>query len=569
MESGQSPVWLKNYPSGVPAEIDAHRFASIPDMLVQSCTQYASRPALTHMRVALSYAQLDQLTRDFASCLQQMGLRRGDRVAVMLPNLLQYPVAMFGILRAGLVVVNINPLYTARELQHQLADSGAVAIVLLENFAHTLEQVIGATALRDVIITRVGDLMPPLRACMVNLFTGWVRHRVPTWHLPGSVSLHAALSRGRRLPPREPALSSEDIALLQYTGGTTGVPKGVMLTHGNLVANVEQIAAWLGNTLTAGQEVVVTPLPLHHIFALTANLLTFVRWGGNNVLVADPRDVRSLLHTLRSTHFSAISGVNTLFKALLDAPGFQAVCGARARTLKLAVAGGMTVEPEVALRWLRATGIPLTEGYGLTEAAPVVCINPVSGTAFTGNVGMPLPSTHVAIRDDAGRDLPPGQPGEICVQGPQVMRGYWNMPEETAHVLGADGWLRTGDVGMMDDQGAIRFLARSKEVIVVSGFKVYPREVEEVAMQHPAVQDARAVGVPDAHSGQVVGLFVVRRNPTLSSEALLAYCRARLTGYKAPRYIAFLPSLPRSAVGKPFVREHAADSPRAGGDACT
>lgn len=412
------PTWVEHYPPGVPAEVDVHRFASLADMLAHSCRRYATRAAFTSMKAVLTYAELDCLTRDFASYLQRLGLSRGDRVAIMLPNLLQYPVVLFGILRAGMVVVNVNPLYTAPELRHQLADSGATAIVVLENFAHTLQAVLGFTAVRHIVTTKVGDLLPPLRARLVNLLVKWIQRRVPPWRLPGSVSFHAALRRGRRQPPDEPPLTPEDIALLQYTGGTTGIPKGAILSHGNLVANVEQISAWLGATLEAGKEVVVTPLPLHHIFALTANLLTFVRWGGNNVLITDPRDLRTLLRTLRTTRFSAISGVNTLFRLLLDAPGFAEVCRANAGSLKVAVAGGMAVQREVALHWQQATGIPLTEGYGLTEAAPVVCINPVGGVAFSGAVGMPLPSTRVAIRDETGLDLPPGQAGEICVQGP-------------------------------------------------------------------------------------------------------------------------------------------------------
>ncbi|KAI3603188.1 Long-chain-fatty-acid--CoA ligase (plasmid) [Cupriavidus necator H850] len=548
------PTWVEHYPPGVPAEVDVHRFASLADMLAHSCRRYATREAFTSMKAVLTYAELDCLTRDFASYLQQQGLSRGARVAIMLPNLLQYPVVLFGILRAGMVVVNVNPLYTAPELRHQLADSGATAIVVLENFAHTLQAVLGSTAVRQVVTTKVGDLLPPLRARLVNLLVKWIQRRVPPWRLPGSVSFHAALRRGRRQPPDEPPLTPEDIALLQYTGGTTGIPKGAILTHGNLVANVEQISAWLGATLQAGKEVVVTPLPLHHIFALTANLLTFVRWGGNNVLITDPRDLRTLLRTLRTTRFSAISGVNTLFRLLLDAPGFAEICRANAGSLKVAVAGGMAVQREVALHWQQATGVPLIEGYGLTEAAPVVCINPVGGVAFSGAVGMPLPSTRVAIRDETGQDLPPGQAGEICVQGPQVMRGYWNMPEETARVLGVGGWMRTGDMGVMDTRGSIRFLARSKEVIVVSGFKVYPKEVEDVAMQHPGIRDACAIGVADERSGESVKLLVVRRDPALSAEAVLAHCRAQLTGYKVPHYVEFRPSLARSALGKVLLR---------------
>ncbi|WP_011295941.1 AMP-binding protein [Cupriavidus necator] len=565
--SAQGRIWLEHYPAGVPAEIDVHRFASLVDMIEQSCRRFATRPAFTHMGSVLTYTELDRLTRHFASALQRLDLQRGDRVAIMMPNLLQYPVAFFGILRAGMVVVNVNPLYSTRELQHQLADSGAAAIVVLENFAATLQAALDATALRHVITTQVGDLLPPLQACAVNLAAGWLPHRMRPWHLPGAISFPEALRRGRRQAPDELVITSDDVALLQYTGGTTGIPKGAVLTHGNLVANTEQISAWLGGTLEEGRETVVTPLPLHHIFALTANLLTFVRLGGNNVLVTDPRNVRSLLRTLRATRFSAISGVNTLFRLLLDLRGSDAVWRANAGALKVAVAGGMAVQRLVAQRWQQATGIPLTEGYGLTEAAPVVCVNPVEGVAFSGAIGMPLPSTRVAIRDEAGQDLPPGQAGEICVQGPQVMRGYWNMPQETARVLGADGWLRTGDLGVMDSRGSIRFLARGKEVIVVSGFKVYPGEVEDVAMQHPGIVDARAIGIPDAHSGEAVKLLVVRRDSALSAQAVLVHCRAQLASYKVPRHIEFWPALPRTDLGKASLRPSTDTQATAAGNA--
>lgn len=427
-------IWLKHYPAGVPAEIDVFRFASLKDMLEHSCARYQKRPAFTHMGVALTYGELDRLSRDFGTYLQVIGLRRGDRVAIMLPNLLQYPVALFGALRAGMVVVNVNPLYTARELQHQLADSGAVAIVVLENFAHTVQEVIATTAVRHIITTQVGDLFPPLRRWPVNFAIKRVRRMVPRWQLPGALAFNQALKSGARQTPTDVALGHEDIAFLQYTGGTTGVAKGTILTHGNMVANVEQTSAWIGGTLKEGIEVVITPLPLYHIFALTANLLTFVKWGANNVLITNPRDIPGLVRALRKTRFSVITGVNTLFNMLLNAPGFETVKQANAGALKVAVAGGMAVQRTVAERWQQMMGVPLIEGYGLTEAAPIVCANPLDARAFSGKIGMPLPSTRVAIKDEAGRELRPGEVGEICVQGPQVMRGYWNMPEETARV---------------------------------------------------------------------------------------------------------------------------------------
>ncbi|AOZ04340.1 long-chain-fatty-acid--CoA ligase (plasmid) [Cupriavidus sp. USMAHM13] len=468
----------------------------------------------------------------------------------MLPNLLQYPVAFFGVLCAGLVVVNVNPFCPASELQQRLVDSGARGIIVLEGATHTLQEIIRTTDLHLVVTTNVGDLLPPLRGCLMSLMAKWIGHGVRNSSLSGEIRLRTALRRGHNRALEKPELKPADIALLQYTSGTTGTPKGVVLTHGNLLANVEQISAWLGSVLDAGSEVVVTPLPLYHIFALTANMLTFVRWGGNNVLILDPRDSHALLRTLRTTRFTAISGVDTLFRRLLDAPGFEAACAANRGVLKLAVAGGMAVTPEVAQRWLQATGIALTEGYGLTEAAPVVCVGAVDGRMREGMIGMPLPSTRVEIRDETGRALPPGQAGEICVQGPQVMRGYWNLPAQTASVLDAAGWLRTGDLGKMDALGSFRFLARCAEVIVVSGFKVYPKEVEEVAMQHPGVRDACAVAVTDARSGEAVKLLVVRHDPTLSAGALIAHCRARLIAYKVPRHIEFRTELVHSELGK-------------------
>ncbi len=545
-----TPIWLRHYPAGVPAEVDIFRYSSLKDLLERSCARHAPRTAFTQMGVAMRYAELDRLSRDFGAYLQALGLRRGDRLAIMLPNLLQYPVALFGALRAGLVVVNVNPLYTARELQHQLADSGALAIVVLENFAHTLEQGRAGTALRHIITTQVGDLLPPWRRRLVNLTVKWLRRLVPRWQLPGAVAWPAALRCGSRLPLGEVALGHADPAFLQYTGGTTGVAKGAILSHGNMVANVEQTLAWIGGTLQEGREVVVTPLPLYHIFSLTANLLTFVRLGANNVLITNPRDIRGLVRELRRTRFSAITGVNTLFKLLLDAPGFGRVRQANAGALKVAVAGGMAVQRTVAQRWHQLMGMPLIEGYGLTEASPIVCANPLQAQAFSGKIGLPLPSTRVAIRDEAGQELPLGEVGEICVQGPQVMQGYWNMPQETARVLGPDGWLRTGDLGVMDEGGSLQFIDRRKDVIVVSGFKVYPTEIEDVVMLHPGVKEAGVVGVPDARSGEAVLLHVVKKDPALTADAVLAHCRANLTPYKVPRQVEFRATLPKSAIGK-------------------
>lgn len=555
------PIWLDHYPPGVPAEVDIHRFASLKDLLEQSCGRCRERPAFTNMGVTLSYGDLDRLSQDFGAYLQhELGLRRGERVAIMLPNLLQYPVALFGALRAGMVVVNVNPLYTARELQHQLADSGATAVVVLENFAHTLQHAIADTAVRHVIVTQVGDLFPQVKACLVNFVVKRIKRMVPRWQLPGAVAFNAALKRGARHGLEDMTLAPDDIAFLQYTGGTTGVAKGAILTHGNLVANVEQTSAWIGGALKEGEEVVVTPLPLYHVFALTANLLTFVKWGANDVLITNPRDIPGFIKELRKTRFSVMTGVNTLFNMLLNAPGFDTVKQANAGALKLSVAGGMSVQRAVAERWQQAMGVPLVEGYGLTEASPIVCANPLDAASFSGTIGMPIPSTRVEIRDEAGNPLPVGEAGELCVRGPQVMRGYWNMPEETARVRTKDGWLRTGDICQMDARGTIRFIDRYKDVVVVSGFKVYPNEVEEVLMMHPGVREVGVVGVPDEKSGEVVKAFVVKKDaakqdPALTAAALIAHCKTNLAAYKVPKQVEFRDKLPKSPIGKILRRE--------------
>ncbi len=550
------PIWLEHYPSDVPVEADILRFASLKDMLEQSCERFRERPAFTNMGEALSFGDLDRLSQQFGAYLQhELGLQQGDRVAIMLPNLLQYPVALFGALRAGMVVVNVNPLYTARELQYQLADSGAAAIVVLENFAQTLQHGIGSTAVRHVITTQIGDLFPPLKRCLVNFAVKRIKRMVPPWQLPAATRFNVALERGARHALQAVTLTPDDIAFLQYTGGTTGVAKGAILTHRNLVANVEQTSAWIGRTLREGEEVVITPLPLYHVFALTANLLLFVKWGGNNVLITNPRDIPGFIKTLRKTRFSAITGVNTLFNKLLDTPDFNRVKQANADALKLSVAGGMSVQRTVAERWQQLMGVPIIEGYGLTEASPIVCANPLDSTEFSGAIGMPIPSTQVEIRDESGQPLPVGEVGELYVQGPQVMRGYWNMADETAHVLSDDGWLRTGDICQMDAHGMVRFIERCKDVVVVSGFKVYPNEVEEVLMMHPGVKEVGVVGVPDDKSGERVKAFVVKRDPALTAEALIDHCREKLAAYKLPKQMVFRDTLPKSPIGKILRRE--------------
>jgi long-chain acyl-CoA synthetase len=470
----------------------------------------------------------------------------------MLPNLLQYPVVLFGVLRAGMVVVNVNPLYTPRELEHQLKDSGAAAIVVLENFAHTLAQVIESTPTRTVITTQVGDLLPPLRRLLTNAVVKRVKKLVPPWRLPGAVSLDRVLAAGRAQALDDVELGHDDLAFLQYTGGTTGVAKGAMLTHGNMVANVLQVAAWMSPNLNEGEETLVIPLPLYHVFALTG-CLSFFSMGAQTVLVANPRDMPAFIKALRQTPFTAIIGVNTLFRAMLDAPAFAQV---DLRHLKLAVAGGMAVQHIVAQRWKERAGVPLVEGYGLTETSPVAIANPITIQEWSGQIGVPVPSTDAAVLDDDGRPVPLGEVGEIGVRGPQVMRGYWNRPDETAKVMTADGWLRTGDMGLMDERGSIRLTDRKKDMIVVSGFKVFPNEIEDVLTMHPGVLEAAAIGVADERSGEKVKAVVVRKDPSLSEAELLAHCRQHLTAYKVPRSVEFRSDpLPKSNIGKILRRE--------------
>ncbi|MBA4093731.1 MAG: long-chain-fatty-acid--CoA ligase [Candidatus Accumulibacter sp.] len=546
-------IWLANYPAGVPHEIDATAYASLAEMFAQSCARYGARPAFQSMGTTLSYAEVERATQAFAAFLQRRcGLRKGDRLAIMLPNLLQYPVAVFGAFRAGLVVVNCNPLYTSRELERQLKDSGARAIVVLENFAHTVQESIGGTDVETVIVARLGDLFPQPKALLANFAVRYVKKLVPRWRIEGAIAFHEALAVGRGLALDPVQLAPDDLAFLQYTGGTTGIPKGAMLSHGNMVANLQQMSAWIGSEFREGEEIVVTPLPLYHVFALTVNLLTFVKWGARNVLIADPRDIRGLIAELGKVPFTVITGVNTLFNALVKTPEFAAV---DTRALKMAVGGGMPVQRAVAEQWMAITGARLIEGYGLTECAPLVAANPLATQGYTGSVGFPIPSTDVSVRDDAGTELPPGETGEIHVRGPQVMQGYWRQPDETATVFTPDGWLRTGDMGFMDAQGRVKLTDRKKDMIVVSGFKVYPNEVEEVVMAHPGVLEAAAIGVPDERAGQVVEVVVVRRDPALTAEQLIAHCRQRLTGYKVPRRVLFRAEpLPKTPVGKTLRR---------------
>ena len=552
MEYSDKP-WLSQYPAGVPTQIDIQQFSSLTAMLAATCTRFADRPAYRSMGVVMSFRELDDASRAFAAWLQKTtDLQRGDRVALMMPNLLQYPVALFGILRAGMVVVNVNPLYTPRELEHQLKDAGVRAIVVLENFVHTLEQVVGATQVRTVVTTQVGDLLPTWQRLLTNTVVKHVKKLVPAWRLQGSVSFRQTLSAGRSQTLDEVALCHDDLAFLQYTGGTTGVAKGAMLSHGNMVANVLQVRAWMLPNLNDGEETLILPLPMYHVFALTV-ALSFFSTGGQTVLIANPRDLPAFLKVLVGMRFTAIIGVNTLFRSLLDAPRFAAV---DLRSLKLAVAGGMAVQQVVAHRWKARAGVPLVEGYGLTECAPVAIVNPFTVQEWSGQIGVPLPSTEAVILADDDSPVALGQVGEICLRGPQVMKGYWNQPEESAKVFMPGGWLRTGDMGLMDAQGSIRLTDRKKDMIVVSGFKVFPNEIEDVLTMHPHVREAAAVGMRDERSGEVVKVVIVPNAPTLTEADVLAHCKRHLTGYKVPRVIEFRSEpLPKSNIGKILRRE--------------
>ncbi len=548
-----SRVWLDSYPEGIPHEIDPDAFPSIPAMVDDAIDRYRDRPAFTNMGASLSFGDLDVMSGRFASWLaHEAGIEKGDRVAIMLPNLLQYPIALFGALRAGAVVVNTNPLYTPRELAHQLQDSGARVVVVLENFAKVLQEAMdGGSEVETVVVSTVGDMLPAPKSWLVNFVVRYVKKAVPRYRLTHSVPFKQALARGSR-PRRSVDLGPDDLAFLQYTGGTTGVSKGAMLTHGNMVANVLQSKAWIGSVFTDDSEGIITALPLYHIFALTANCLTFMCIGGVNHLITNPRDLPAFVRELSRLRFSALPGVNTLFNGLLNTPGFDAIDFSR---LKLSLGGGMSVQRAVAQRWQEVTGCPLLEAYGLTEASPAVCINPLDAQSYNGTIGLPISSTEVCIRDDQGKVVAQGEAGELCVRGPQVMRGYWNRPDATAECLDADGWLATGDIAAMDERGFVSILDRKKDLILVSGFNVYPNEIEQVAVSHPGVLEAGVIGVPDDHSGEAVRLVVVRKDEGLSEESLRAHCEAQLAAYKRPKSVVFADELPKSNIGKVVRRE--------------
>ena len=539
--------WLAAYPDGVPADIDPATYRSLNHLICASLERNADEPAFTNFGTTLSYREVEHLSRRFGAWLQTRGLTRGDRIAIMMPNLLQYPVAAFAALRAGFVVVNVNPLYTPRELEHQLADSGARLVIVLENYAATVQQAMVGTDVAEVVVTRIGDHLPLLRRLLTNFVVKYVRRLVPSWHIPRVIWYRDALAQTAGAKFEEVDAGPDDLAFLQYTGGTTGVAKGAMLTHRNMVSNVLQAVAWARPFIRGRGDIVVTPLPLYHIFSLTANLFAFLEFGGCNLLITNPRDIPGFIKELHKTRFTYLTGVNTLFNALLHAPDLKTIDFS---ALKVCMGGGMAVQRAVAEAWQAATGTVLAQGYGLTEASPIVCASPLDQREFTGSVGLPLPSTRVRIVDDDGQPRPLGEPGEICVLGPQVMAGYWNRPDETQNVFDQDGWLKTGDMGRLDAQGFLFIEDRKKDMIVVSGFKVYPSEVEDVVAQHPGVREVAAVGVPDERSGELVRLFVVRKDPELSAETLIAYCRERLTGYKVPASVEFRDELPKSNIGK-------------------
>ncbi|MEN4928417.1 long-chain-fatty-acid--CoA ligase FadD [Erwinia billingiae] len=545
-------VWLNRYPADVPAEITADRYTSLIDLFEHAVKRYADQPAFINMGQAMTYRKLEERSRAFAAYLQQgLGLKKGDRVALMMPNLLQYPIALFGILRAGMIVVNVNPLYTPRELEHQLNDSGASAIVIVSNFAHTLEKVVAKTQVKHVILTRLGDQLTPAKGTLVNFVVKYIKRMVPKYHLPDAISFRSALHEGYRMQYVRPDIINDDLAFLQYTGGTTGVAKGAMLTHRNMQANLEQTKATYGSLLKEGKETVVTALPLYHIFALTVNCMLFIDLGGANLLITNPRDIPGLVKELSKVRFTAITGVNTLFNALLNDEDFQKLDFS---SLSLSAGGGMSVQKAVAERWEKLTGHYLLEGYGLTECSPLVSVNPYDIRYHSGSIGLPVPSTDIMLVDDEGNEVAEGEPGELCIKGPQVMLGYWQRPDATDEVL-KNGWLRSGDIVTVDQEGFIRIVDRKKDMILVSGFNVYPNEIEDVLMLHPKVREAAAIGVPNDVAGETVKICVVKKDPSLTKEELIAHCKKNLTGYKVPKIVEFRDELPKTNVGKILRRE--------------
>ncbi|QYK00042.1 long-chain-fatty-acid--CoA ligase FadD [Shewanella psychrotolerans] len=546
-------LWTKNLPDDVPAVIDEKLYSSLIDLFERSVTKYADQPAFVNMGATLTYRKLEERSRAFAAYLQnELKLEKGDRVAIMMPNLLQYPIALFGILRAGMVVVNVNPLYTPRELKHQLNDSGAKAIVVVSNFANTLEQVVDQTPVESVILTGLGDLLSAPKRTLVNFVVKYIKKMVPKYHLPHAIGMRKSLSKGRRLQYVKPTVKSDDIAFLQYTGGTTGVSKGAMLTHNNIVSNLLQADASYSPLLENGKEFVVTALPLYHIFALTVNCLLFLHKGANNLLITNPRDIPAFVSELKKHPFTALTGVNTLFNALVNSTDFQALDFSN---LKLSIGGGMAVQRAVADKWQGITKTKLLEGYGLTEASPLVACCPYNLDGYNGSIGFPVANTDMQVRDDDGNVLAQGETGELFAKGPQIMKGYWQRPEETASIIDEQGYLATGDIGYMDDKGFFFIVDRKKDMILVSGFNVFPNEVEEVVALHSKVVEVAAVGVPHKVSGELVKIFVVASDKSLTEEQLIKHCRDHLTGYKIPKLVEFRDELPKTNVGKILRRE--------------
>ena len=546
--------WLKSYPPGVPADIDPSAYDSVVDILVEATSRFADKPAFRNLGRTIDFADLDEMTKRFAAWLQhETTLEPGDRIAIMLPNLLQHPVAVFGAMRAGFVVVNTNPLYTERELEHQLKDSGAKAIVVFEAFAVTLEKVLARTEVKHVVVARIGDLLGFPKRMIVNAVFKHVKKGVPAYRLPGHLRFRDVLAAGERHEPRPVTLGHDDIAFLQYTGGTTGVAKGAMLTHGNMVANIIQATQWITVAdLEEGEEIIVTALPLYHIFALTANCLTFMKLGAMNLLITNPRDIKGFVKELGTLRFTVITGVNTLFNALLNDPGFADLDFSG---LKVTLGGGMAVQKGVADRWGKVTGNPLIEAYGLTETSPAACMNPMTMKEYNDSIGLPISSTEASVRDPDNNAVPLGETGELCIRGPQVMKGYWQRPDETARAIDEHGWLHTGDIAKMNEQGYFKIVDRLKDMILVSGFNVYPNEIESVVAEMEGVLEAGAIGVPDERSGEVVKVVVVKKDASLTAEDVKAYCKDKLTGYKRPKIVQFVDELPKTNVGKILRRE--------------
>ncbi len=545
--------WLANYPAGVPAQIDPEQYRSVQAVLEEAITRFRDRPAFSNMGKTITYGELDERSREFAAyLLGELQLKKGDRVAIMMPNCLQYPIAIFGVLRAGLTVVNTNPMYTARELRHQLVDSGAAAILVLDNFGKTVQDVLADTQVRKVITTGLGDLLGFPKGPIVNFVLRHVKKMVPDYRIHGAIRFRDALALGGKHTLPEISTTLEDIAFLQYTGGTTGVAKGAMLTHRNMVANMQQASAWVGTNAKDGEELIVTALPLYHIFALTANGLVFMKFGSHNHLITNPRDMPGFVKELKGIRMTAITGVNTLFNGLLNTPGFDQVDFSR---LHLTLGGGMAVQRSVAERWKKLTGTTLVEAYGLTETSPAACINPMTLAEYNGSIGLPVPSTDACIKGEDGTQLPEGEVGELCIRGPQVMKGYWQRPEDTAAAIDADGWFHTGDMARMDAQGFFYVVDRKKDMILVSGFNVYPNEIEDVIAMMPGVLEVAAIGVPDERSGEAVKVVIVRKDPSLTADQVKAHAREHLTGYKHPRVVEFRDELPKTNVGKILRRE--------------